>query len=728
MDVGGEAFYLRDEESGRFWSPLGFPAQGDTPYTTHHGFGYTEIEHEQDGLQTTTTIHVDAESPIKFIRIKVTNRSGRARKVTVTGFCEWVLSDLRSKSLLHIVTELDTTTKALLTRNSFNSEFMNYVSFFEVDQENYTFTTDRTEFLGRNGTVAQPDAMTRLYLSGKSGAGTDPCTALRVERELSSGEEYTIVFKIGAAKDTAEAIQTILKFKKHGASLLSLEVIKDFWLKTLGAVTIETPDQALNFLANGWLPYQVISSRLWARSGFYQSGGAFGFRDQLQDVMALFNALPNLARTQILLCASRQFKEGDVQHWWHPPKGRGVRTRCSDDYLWLPYVTSRYISCTNDVQILEEQIPYLQGRALNAGEESHYDLHATSDTQGTLFEHCKRAILHGLRFGEHGLPLHGSGDWNDGMNQVGMEGKGESVWLAFFLYDVLKRFVPIALQHGDQQFARKCEFEAAKLKEKIHVHTWDDHWYLRAFFDDGTKLGSHQNSECKIDAISQSWSVLSNGGSTERAHVAMRSVDTLLVNREKGIIQLLDPPFDKSDVNPGYIKGYVPGVRENGGQYTHAAIWVVMAFAKMGDKKITEELLRLINPIYHGSTREEISIYKAEPYVIAADVYGISPHIGRGGWSWYTGSAGWMYQLIMEYFLGLQRTNRTLSFKPCIPVSWSSFSVNYLFKETRYHIRVDQQPNLGTPFVMVDGIHIEGTSIELNDDRVPHQVVVTTSS
>ncbi|MEO8761781.1 MAG: cyclic beta 1-2 glucan synthetase, partial [Bacteroidia bacterium] len=590
-DSSGEAFYIRDEESGHYWSTTLLPTGGQSPYVTRHGFGYSIFEHIEDGIHTEMKVYVDLEAAVKFTVIKIRNQSGKARKLSATGYTEWVLGGSRSKTAMYIHTEVDPNSGALFAKNPYSTEFASRVAFFDVDYLKKSFTCDRTEFIGRNGNLKNPDAMSRVKLSGKVGLALDPCAVLQVPFDLADGEEYEIIFRLGAGKDIHEASALAQQYRGTTVACDSLEKVKNYWKQTVCALQVETPDAAINLIANGWLTYQTLSSRLWGRSGYYQSGGAFGFRDQLQDVLSLMHATPQLARNQILLSASRQFREGDVQHWWHPPIGRGVRTRCSDDYLWLPLVTALYITHTGDDTILNETAHYLEGRQLNVGEESYYDLPVQSATTASLYDHCVQAIKHGFTYGEHGLPLIGTGDWNDGYDKVGEHSKGESVWLAFFQYEILNKFSVIAKQHNDVAFAEKCISEAQKLKENVDKHAWDGEWYKRAWFDNGTPLGSSTNDECKIDSIAQSWAVLSGAGDKERTHIAMESAYKHLVDKNAGIIQLLEPPFDKSTLNPGYIKGYVPGVRENGGQYTHAAVWLITAFAKLGDNKRVWELL-----------------------------------------------------------------------------------------------------------------------------------------
>jgi cellobiose phosphorylase len=658
--------------------------------------------------------------------LKVRNESGRSRKLSATGYMEWVLGDLRPKSGMHIVTELDPKSGALFARNPYNTEFAGRTAFFDVDETTRTISGDRTEFIGRNGTLGNPAAMTRLRLSGKVGAGFDPCAAVQVPFELAAGQEREIIFRLGVGRNVEEARQSIYRFRGSTAARGALEAVWQYWKHRLGAVHVETPDQSLNVLTNGWLLYQTLACRLWARSGYYQSGGAFGFRDQLQDSMALIHTDPHLVREHLLLCAARQFQEGDVQHWWHPPSGRGVRTRCSDDYLWLPLATCRYVLSTGDSGVLDEPIHFVEGRPVNQEEDSYYDLPGRSDKTASLYEHCVRAILKGLTRGEHGLPLMGSGDWNDGMNMVGKQGRGESIWLGFFLYDVLIRFTEVARLRGDLSFAERCQSEAAQVRQHIEAHGWDGEWYRRAYFDDGSLLGSASNPECQIDSIAQSWSVLSGAGDATRSRMAMNAVDRRLVRRDHTLIQLLDPPFDKSSLNPGYIKGYVPGVRENGGQYTHAAVWAAMAFAALGDNRRAWELLGMVNPVNHAKSPEGIATYKVEPYVVAADVYAVSPHIGRGGWTWYTGSAGWMYRLIVESLLGLKLEADKLGVVPCLPADWKGFTLHYRYRETVYHITVLQtRAGDGETCVTVDGVEQPDKAISLVDDGQEHSVEVS---
>lgn len=723
-DLQGEAFYIRDEISGTFWSPAPLPCKSDLPYVTKHGFGYSTFIHAANGIESEMTVFTHLEESIKFILIKLKNRSNIKRKLSVTGYMEWVLGDLRSKSIMHVITEAEPATGALLASNKYNTALDGRVAFFDANDSNRNYTTDRSEFIGRNGRMSEPDAMKRVRLSGKTGAALDPCAAIQVTAELGQEEEKEFIFRLGTGRNRNDAITMIRQFEGRITAQNALKQVKDYWQKTLTTLQVTTPDNSINFLVNGWLNYQTLASRIWARSGFYQSGGAFGFRDQLQDILSLMYAEPNIARKQILLCASRQFKKGDVQHWWHPPMGRGVRTTCSDDYLWLPFVTTRYVEHTQDEQVWNEPVNYLEGRWLNAGEESYYDLPIRSDETGTVYEHCVRAIQNGFSFGEHGLPLMGSGDWNDGMDKVGEHGKGESVWLAFFLYDILIRFIEVANNRNDTAFANECKTQAGNLKNNIHLHAWDGKWFKRAFFDDGTPLGSHINDECKIDSIAQSWSVLSTAGEEQYAAAAMESAYAHLVRKEEGIIQLFNPPFDKSLMNPGYIKGYVPGVRENGGQYTHAAVWLTMAYAALGDKKRTWELLQMINPVNHGNTAEVISEYKVEPYVIAADVYAQPLHKGRGGWTWYTGSAGWFYQLITEWFIGIKKKGDTLSFNPCLPEEWNEVTIDYRYRDTRYHISYHQRKGSGNTRLLLNDAEQQDNFITLKDDGADHNVQV----
>jgi cyclic beta-1,2-glucan synthetase len=723
-DTTGEAFYIRDEQTGQFWSPTPLPARGTTPYVVRHGFGYTVFEHTENGIASELWVYVTMDAPVKFAVLKLRNASGRPRRVSVTGYWEWVLGDLRQNSLLHVQTEVDLRTGALLACNYYNTEFPDRIVFLDVNDATRTLTGDRKEFIGRNGSLSQPAALKRARLSGKVGAGLDPCGAVQVVFNLQEGQERETSFRLGAGRNAGEVHNLIQRFRRTDAGPIALEGVRSYWDRTLGAVKVDTPDPAVNVMANGWLLYQTLSCRVWGRTGFYQSGGAYGFRDQLQDGMALVHAEPALTREHLLRAAAHQFREGDVQHWWHPPVGRGVRTNFSDDYLWLPYATCRYVSCVADTGVLDEKIPFLEARPVKPEEEAYYDLPNRSEESATLYQHCVRAIERGLKFGEHGLPLIGCGDWNDGMNRVGNQGRGESVWLAFFLYDVLNQFAELARSRKDIPFADRCVTQSRQLQQNIEQHAWDGQWYRRAYFDNGEPLGSQTNPECQIDSLPQSWSVISGAGDPSRSRQAMQSVNERLVRRDTGLIQLFDPPFDKSPLNPGYIKGYIPGVRENGGQYTHGAIWTAMAFALLGESQRAWELVALLNPIHHGGTPRQIATYKVEPYVVAADVYAVAPHTGRGGWTWYTGSAGWMYRLLIETLLGVNLEGDQLRLAPRLPKSWATFKIHYRYRQTVYHITVTRlaADSVQANRLSLDGQEMSGTTLPLRDDRQEHAV------
>jgi cyclic beta-1,2-glucan synthetase len=726
VDPSGESFYLRDEETGQYWSPTPLPARGATSYTIRHGFGYSVFEHSENGIASELWLYVAADAPVKFAVCKIRNTSTRSRRITVTGYWEWVLGDLRSRTLPHVQTEIDGATGALLARNRYHADFAERIVFVDTSDPNRTVSGDRLEFIGRNGTLAKPAALQRVRLSGRVGAGLDAAAAVQVSLDLAAGKEGEVVFRLGSGRSIAEVQGLIRRFRVPGSSSQALEQVWEYWGRTLGAVSVETPDPAVNVLANGWLLYQTLCCRLWARTGFYQSGGAFGFRDQLQDVMALVHSEPALTREHLLRAAARQYREGDVQHWWHPPAGRGVRTSVSDDYLWLPYAACRYSRCVGDSGVWNEVIPFLEGRLLKPDEESYYDLPMRSEESASLYGHCVRAIDRALKFGVHGLPLMGSGDWNDGMNLVGIKGRGESVWLAFFLCDVLRQFSVVARSRSDIAMAERCENQLAQLKANIEREAWDGAWYLRAFFDDGRPLGSKVNPECQIDSIPQSWSVISGAGEAARAQEAMASVHGRLVRPEAGLVQLFDPPFDRSDLNPGYIKGYIPGVRENGGQYTHAAIWATMAFALLGERERSWEMFHILNPVRHGGDASQVAVYKVEPYVIAADVYALPPHTGRGGWTWYTGSAGWMYRLLVETLLGVNLEGESLQLSPRLPAQWNQMKIHYRYRDTVYHIAYARSSEAAAslPPAKLDGQALPGRTVPLRNDRQEHWVDV----
>jgi cyclic beta-1,2-glucan synthetase len=725
-DPPGEMFYIRDHDSGALWSPTPLPIrEGDGEYVVHHGQGWTRFEYDAHDIALELLQFVPADDPVKISRLTLTNRSSRTRRLSVTAYLEWVLGVSRSGSAPFVITEIDPTTGAMFARNSWSRDFGTRIAFADLGGRQTDWTGDRTEFLGRNGALDRPAALTRHEpLSGRSGPAFDPCGALQTTIEMPPGGRAIVIFLLGQA-ETREQARTLIQQYRSGDLDTRLRAVADGWDEVLGTLQVTTPDRSLDLMLNRWLLYQTLACRLWARTAFYQASGAYGFRDQLQDVMAVTVSRPSLARAHLLKAASRQFVEGDVQHWWHEPVGRGVRTRISDDLLWLPYVASHYLDVTGDRAILDEGVTFLEGALLADGQLESYLEPRVSAQQGTLFEHCARALDRSLAIGAHGLPLMGSGDWNDGMNLVGVEGRGESVWLAWFLISLLTVWAPVAQARGESKRAETWKRHAAALLEGIEREAWDGNWYRRAYFDDGTPLGSAVNDACAIDSIAQSWSVMSGAADPERAQRAMASVDQRLVRRSDGLTLLLAPPFDNTHLQPGYIKGYLPGVRENGGQYTHAAAWVVIAFAVLGDGDKAAELLAMLNPISHSATPQGVRQYQVEPYVVAGDVYSEAPHVGRGGWSWYTGSAGWLYRAGIEWLLGFRLNGTRLVLDPCIPRRWKGFTIAFRYRSARYDIVVENPRGAGrgVSALELDGVALEDPSgIPLADDRQTHRV------
>ena len=726
VDPAGEAVYLRDEETGEFWTPTPGPCGGDATVVVRHGQGYTRFTRTSHGLEQDLLVLVHPAAPIKLFRLKVRNVIDRPRRLSATFYAEWVLGVHRDQAPLQVVCTLDSETGALFARNAWANEFAGRVAFADVGRRPRSFTTDRIEFLGRNGTPEAPAALTRTGLTDRVDELCDPCAALMTGLELPPGGEDEVVFMLGQAEKADEARLLVRTYSEAGRAQQVLKQVQKEWDRILGAVQVSTPDPALDLMLNRWLIYQTLACRVWGRSGFYQSVGAFGFRDQLQDAMALVYGAVEQARAQILQAASRQFEEGDVQHWWHPPAGRGVRTRITDDLHFLPLVTCHYVAISGDAALLDERVSFLRSPILLPHQEEDYDLPEVSEVAGTVYEHCVRALEHCLNVGRHGLPLMGTGDWNDGMNQVGAGGYGESVWNGWFILTMLREFASLAEQRGDAARAAWCRERAEALRVALEKHAWDGGWYRRAYFDDGTPLGSAQNDECQIDSIAQSWAVISGAGNPERARLAMEAVEHRLVRDAEQMILLLAPPFDRGALRPGYIKGYLPGIRENGGQYTHAATWVVLATALQGRGKRALELFALLNPINHTDTAKGVERYKVEPYVVAADVYGAPPHTGRGGWTWYTGSASWLYRVGLESILGFRRRGDRLRIEPCVAPDWPGYELTYRHRSATYHVVVENAAGTGRGVrtVTVDSQNMSDGEIALLDDGKVHEVRV----
>ncbi len=728
-DTPGEAIYVRDEDSGHVFGPTLLPIREETwPYVSRHGQGYSRFEHESHGIALDLLQLVPVQDAVKVSRLTLENRSARKRRLSVTAYAEWVLGDSRTRSAPHVVTEIDASTGALFARNAWNGEFAERIAFADLGGRKTSWTGDRLEFLGRNASLHHPASLERgQELSGRTGAALDPCAALRTQVELGPGERTEVLFLLGQGAGPEQARSLVERYRAVDTASV-LGDVQGHWDELLGTVQVETPDPSINLLLNRWLLYQTLSCRVWARSAFYQSGGAYGFRDQLQDVLALVVTKPDLVREHIVRAAARQFREGDVQHWWHPPSGRGVRTRISDDRIWLPYAVAHYLRTTEDDSVLDEEVRWLEGPALEEGQPEAYFEPTVSKDRATLYEHCARALDLSLDLGSHGLPLMGGGDWNDGMNRVGHQGRGESVWLGWFLVANLRDFARIADRRGERGRAEGWQSRAASLATSLDAEAWDGAWYKRAFFDDGTPLGSAENEECQIDSIAQSWAVLSGAGDGNRARQAMDSVERRLVRKDDRLMLLFSPPFDRTSLDPGYVKGYVPGIRENGGQYTHAAVWSVIAFARLGQGDKAVEHFNLLSPIHHTSRRTDLHRYKGEPYAVAADVYSQPPHVGRAGWTWYTGAAGWLYRAGLESILGFDKRGSSLRIDPCIPRDWPRFEITYRYGGSLYRIAVENPKGVsrGVSQVSLDGVLLSGEAlIPLCDDGAEHRVQVS---
>ena len=725
-DPHEEAFYIRDEETGEFWSPLPGPTPAGADYEMRHRFGESLCLHESHGLEQKVSLFVPLEDPVKIVRLTLTNRSSRSRQLSLVSYRRLVLGGLPEECGRFLLTKIESDPRSLLAENRLAGEFASGITFSAVtppaETRSIHLSTDRCGFIGRNGNPARPAALRSPGpIEEGEGESPDPCFAEQVVLELKPGESTECSFLFGESDDRTAVRELIARYRKKGEVERALAEVRESWRSLFSRFQIETPVPALDLMVNGWLPYQTIACRMRGRTAFYQSGGAFGFRDQLQDASSLVYLSPEMTRAQIVLHAAHQFIEGDVLHWWHPPHGGGIRTRFADDRLWLPAITVFYAQTTGDLSVLDESAPFLAARSLAKDEDEAYVVPRDSGISADLYEHCCRAIDLSLATGGHGLPLFGTGDWNDGMNRVGREGRGESVWMGFFIVHVLDGFIPFCEERADRSRAERYSAARARLHRTLNDAGWDGEWYKRGFYDNGAPLGSRESSECRIDALAQAWAVISGVAPPERAEQAIDAVEQYLVSETDGLIRLLTPAFDKTAQDPGYIKGYLPGVRENGGQYTHAALWVIRAIAELGRNNRAAKLLEMLSPVSRAIDSQQVGTYKVEPYVVAADIYGEPPHVGRGGWTWYTGSSAWMYRVTIESVLGISlQGGDTLAIKPCIPDDWPRYSVAYRVPggETRYTITVENPRRSAGPVMeaTVDGAPVP---IEEGAARIP---------
>ena len=719
-DPSGELLYLRDDDDGELWSATPAPASPSAHFTVRHGLGYTIYAHAQRELDHELMTFVSASEPVKLLRLRLKNRGNTPRKLSVYAMVEWVLGPARESTRLQVCTHFDSERGVLFANNPFAFEPGAH-AFIATNLPVRSFTGDRQEFFGAGGSSARPAALRRTQLSNRSGAGLDPCGALQMSVNLAPGESAEICIALGLGKSEAEARELAIRFATPDELEQAYQALGPIW-DGLCAVTARTPDPSFDLLINRWLVYQTVGARLWARSGFYQSSGAYGFRDQLQDVLALVHARPDLVREHLLRAAARQFAEGDVQHWWHPETGEGVRTHCSDDLLFLPYAVAAYVRASEDMAILDELLPFLEERPLRLDEEDLFSTPKHGTGTASLYEHCVRALERGITSGPHGLPKIGGGDWNDGMNRVGRGGSGESVWLGWFLIRTLKDFARLASARADQARADACHGQAQTLLRAIETQGWDGAWYRRAYYDDGTPLGSDQSQDCRIDAIAQSWSVIAGGNAARSRSAVDSSISELLVEDQR-LMRLLDPPFTHLEHDPGYIRSYPAGVRENGGQYTHGVLWTVQALCLLGEGQRAHQLFSLINPIHHATNPSDVKRYRVEPYVVAADVYASTEHAGRGGWTWYTGSAAWMYRIAVENILGLKRRGDSLELMPCLPPSWTELEVTYRYGRSELTLAFENPRGIasGVEHLELDGSELSGSSLPLVDDGRRHR-------
>ncbi|PWJ51499.1 GH36-type glycosyl hydrolase domain-containing protein [Faecalicatena contorta] len=723
-DSASEAIYIMDEITGEVMTPMSLGRSDRGIYRVRHGFGYSRFLHEEALIDQELTVFTPLDESLKLWSLKLTNRSDKVKYLSLTYYVEWVIGTQREHTNPYILTTYDNEHECLYAKNIYTMNFQNNYSYLFSSETIAGYTGDRQEFLGRRGSIREPRGA-EVKLSCNTGVCYDPCGAIQVSIAIQPQESKTVLFGLGQSSSFGEIYKMKDKYREAAAADKELDRVRAYWDGLLGTVQVKTKDRTVDILVNGWLLYQTVSCRIQARAGFYQCGGAYGYRDQLQDALSLLFTDSSFLRRQILIACSRQFEEGDVQHWWHPPMGTGVRTRITDDLLWLPYCTAAYIRSTGDATILKETVPYIKGPMLKEEQQEAMFIPEISQCSDNVYNHCKKAIDRTC-FGEHGLPLMGGGDWNDGMNEVGMLGKGESVWLAWFLYTVLGDFIPLCNQEDDGAYGRELEEKREALLQNIEEHAWDGEWYLRAFYDDGTKLGSNENDECRIDSISQSWSVISKGAKEERAKTAMQSAWRYLVKEEEALSLLLAPPFNKTNKNPGYIKNYIPGIRENGGQYTHAAAWLAIAASMQQDYQMAQTLFTILNPIHVTQDRKDVLRYEKEPYVMTADISLSPPYTGRGGWSWYTGSAGWMYQGLLSWFLGIRKEGNELIIDPATPASFGEFSIEYKYGGSLYEISVESRSKgrLTTEAVTVDDRLIQGNRVLLEDDGKIHRIIV----